>query len=122
MEPVRIAPLTTLIRSRLDRLGDPTFNIDASTAEDALGELLATVELMNHSFAAELPSDPSLPRGEADKEWGGFIEERRNLISKVEKILSRIAKALKAASYSISIAFPWGVTISISFNAPTGGA
>ena len=94
---------------------------EAGARLDALAE--ASYASSGDAFAALDEATRTINQGVARSRADGLTEESvgdrlRRWIDKLEEVVRAIAKQLSAASYSIGVSWPAGVSVSISW-APT---
>jgi hypothetical protein len=105
------------IEADMDKsLGDesPHEELSEEAGEDQLAVIDAWAALISHAVArAYAPASPWPSRRAG---WSGRIVKRlRRMAGKLRKPLGKVVKALKAVSASISVSFPWGISVGVSF-------
>jgi hypothetical protein len=91
--------------------GPPTCVDELSAGKlESLAELMELVVVINKSIELSSGVDVSGSWARSD-----LLERLKEWLDKIGKKLAEIAEELKAASYSLAVGFPGGVTISIAF-------
>lgn len=157
MEDSGPVTVTQVIDDQLKGLRTKTKNpLTNQQAEDAYGDLVSTISVLNSAWAAETgiptlevsgssgPTVEDVKHGGTDRRavraWRlievravagestsrdkqmGLVESPRivtklkDWIIQIKDILRDIAKAMKATSYTVTVGFPWGVSIAVTFN------
>jgi hypothetical protein len=103
-----------VLNAVLERLG---YQDDEVAEDDPLRELAAIEEWASlASYAVSRFYGPQSPLRTDIAGWSRKAVERlREIAEKLRPRLARVAELLAAASFSISVGFPWGVSIGVSF-------
>jgi hypothetical protein len=98
----------------LERLG---YQDDAGAEDDPYRELAAMEEWASlASYAVSRFYGPQSPLRTDIAGWSRRAAERlRKIAEKLRPRLARVAELLGAVSFSISVGFPWGVSIGVGF-------
>jgi hypothetical protein len=120
----------TVVSEVDSRLGNIKARVDRALKEveasDQLVELLATTELINRYAASELLSG-NPPAGAGQTPKGGapsrilsddVVSRLKKWVAQIREIVLKIAQALHATSWTVSVGFPWAFGLSLSFDIP----
>lgn len=101
-------------KMRADLEADLDREIDATEAENQLTAVGSWASVASYAVArVSAPASP-WPRNVAG--WGTKVAGRLQAIAaRLSQVLQPIAKALHAASFSISVSYPWGIQISLTW-------
>jgi hypothetical protein len=98
---------------------DPDARIEALTTHDyetpgaGLAAATETAAIINNEIKAE---DERRPRGEGFTGFGDDFGDRlKKWLDKLEQLLKRIAQEFVAMSYSVTVAWPWGVSVTVTW-------
>lgn len=100
--------------SVLERLA---YQDDAPADDDPYRELAAIEEWASlASYAVSRFYGPQSPLRKDIAGWSrNAVERLRTIAEKLRPRLARVAELLSAVSFSISVSFPWGVSIGVGF-------
>lgn len=89
-------------------------------ANDGFVDLLATVELINRYATSELLTAGQPPRGRAASQSlsDDVIARLKKWVAQIQEVLRKLAQALHASSWSVTVGFPWTILISVDFKIP----
>ena len=89
-------------------------------ASDEFVELLATAELINRYAASELLSTGPPREGRATPKSlsDEVIARLKKWVAQIREAVLKLASALHADSWSITVAFPWSILITLDFKIP----
>jgi hypothetical protein len=98
----------------LERLG---YQDDSVVEDDPYRELAAIEEWASlASYAVSRFYGPQSPLRKDIAGWSrNAVERLRKIAEKLRPRLARVAELLGAVSFSISVGFPWGVSIGVGF-------
>ena len=97
--------------ARIDTLTGDTY----ASPGDALAAVTEAAAIINAAISAEHERTPNV---ETFAGFGGsdFGDRIRKWLNKLEEMLKAIAKQFAALSYSISVSWPMGVSISVTWS------
>ena len=89
---------------------------DEGQAYSVLANLVAATSKINDLLVAPSPEGPSQRALTPPWSPSGALANLQDWIQKIKSALEAVAKFLDAASYSVGVSFPSGISVEISFN------
>ena len=121
MTTFAVGPVISEIDSRLTQIKQAVDRpLKDGEANSMLVDLYATVELMNHYANSELLSGTNPQAGKTGiKSLSDVvIGHLKDWIARVREIVLKIAHALHASTWGVTLGFPWNLSISLGFDVP----
>lgn len=125
-----VANVVAEIESRFDNIkAHVERGLKEADASDQFVDLAATIELINRYAASELLSGTSTATGAVSgiTPKGGAVSKSlsdeviarlKKWVSQIREIVLKLALALHASSWSVSVGFPWNITLFLNFSIP----
>lgn len=112
-----LGSIESAFKSAVESAGLPiveSAGLPVDEAEDLLAATESWAALVSSAVArVYAPASPWPVRLAA---WSKTIAMRlRAIANRLGAVMAKVAKALKAVSFSVAIAFPWGISIGLSF-------
>jgi hypothetical protein len=116
-----VGPVISEIDSRLSALKlKADRGLRAAEADGQFVDLLATVELVNRYAESELLSGSGPQTGKGAAATRSLsdvaITHLKEWVARIREVLDKLAKALHASGWMVSVGFPWAVSISVVFD------
>jgi hypothetical protein len=109
-------PSTAEQNARIETLTGHTYD----SPGDALAAVTETAAIINAEIDAERQR-VALVEGFAGFGEGDFGERIRKWLNKLEEMLKKIAEQFEALSYTITVSWPMGVSISVTWSPSSSG-